>query len=465
MPETNLQVLLASRPQGWPSESNFKLVETPVPNPENGQALIKNLFLSLDPYMRGRMNDVRSYAPKVELGEVIGFAERDLLSAVMQTLRDDPRFACEQAMDICGVDWPERAERFDVVYNLLSVSLNQRLRVIVTTDAEPPVASVHEIWPAATWWEREAWDLYGIIFSGQPDLRRILTDVMAVLSGGQGNRVLQLRTPFGGGKTHTLLALYHLARSRHLLSDMPDLESLPDPGEVRTAVISGIETGAADTQTLHRRTIWGELAWQLGREEGYALVAEQDRLGIAPGAEVISRLIGTKPALILLDEAHCAQPFAATADAVRAALQTPSRILYAETISNPLLRVADVQALAALAHERDCLLVVDNTFATPVLSRPLEHGADLVMDCVGGKAGVRSFAQAQDAAQTDPRLFAPTGYRIDKDSFWDYFAHRGGISTFGYPVSRDFQFLGCTSQFFQRVVLQQCANQGVKRLD
>ena len=94
----------------------------------------------------------------------------------MTTLRDDPRFAFEQVMDICGVDWPERAERFDVVYNLLSVSLNQRLRVIVTTDETTPVPSVHAVWPVATWWEREAWDLFGIVFSGQPDLRRILTD-------------------------------------------------------------------------------------------------------------------------------------------------------------------------------------------------------------------------------------------------------------------------------------------------
>jgi len=110
------------------------------------------------------------------LGELIAFADRDGLAALMTALRDDPRFAFEQLMDVCGVDWPQRAERFDVVYNLLSVSLNHRLRVIVTTDAETPVASVHEIWPVATWWEREAWDLYGITFSGQPDLRRILTD-------------------------------------------------------------------------------------------------------------------------------------------------------------------------------------------------------------------------------------------------------------------------------------------------
>jgi NADH-quinone oxidoreductase subunit C len=112
----------------------------------------------------------------IHVGELTTHADRDGLVALMTLLRDDPRFAFEQMMDICGVDWPERAERFDVVYNLLSVSLNHRLRVIVTTDAETPVASVCELWPCATWWEREAWDLYGIIFSGQPDLRRILTD-------------------------------------------------------------------------------------------------------------------------------------------------------------------------------------------------------------------------------------------------------------------------------------------------
>ena len=115
-------------------------------------------------------------AARVDLGEVVAFAERDGLVALMTALRDDQRFAFEQLMDICGVDWPERVERFDVVYNLLSVSLNQRVRVIVTTDEAAPVPSVHGVWPVATWWEREAWDLFGIVFSGQPDPRRILTE-------------------------------------------------------------------------------------------------------------------------------------------------------------------------------------------------------------------------------------------------------------------------------------------------
>jgi NADH-quinone oxidoreductase subunit C len=113
---------------------------------------------------------------RIESNELVAGAARDSLRAVMTTLRDDARFAFEQVMDICGVDWPDRAERFDVVYNLLSVSLNQRVRIIVTTDAATAVPSVCSVWPAATWWEREAWDLFGIVFDGQPDLRRILTD-------------------------------------------------------------------------------------------------------------------------------------------------------------------------------------------------------------------------------------------------------------------------------------------------
>src|SRR5438093_8938167 len=123
------------------------------------------------------------------------------------------------------------------------------------------------------------------------ELQRILSDVLAVLAGKSGDRVLQLRTPFGGGKTHTLLSLYHLARSRQLLGDMPDLSSLPDPGKVRLAVISGVDIGAADTSnplTSHRRTLWGELAWQMGGPEGYGQVAEQDRLGVAPGGDVLA---------------------------------------------------------------------------------------------------------------------------------------------------------------------------------
>jgi NADH-quinone oxidoreductase subunit C len=101
---------------------------------------------------------------------------RGALLPAMTVLRDDPRFAFEQCMDLCGVDWPERPERFEVVYNLLSLALNQRIRVVVRTDGAAAIPSVVGIWPTATWYEREAWDMYGIVFEGQTDLRRLLTD-------------------------------------------------------------------------------------------------------------------------------------------------------------------------------------------------------------------------------------------------------------------------------------------------
>ncbi len=95
---------------------------------------------------------------------------------VMKLLRDDPRLAFEQLMDLCGVDYPERAERFEVVANLLSLTHNRRIRVVVPTDEQTPVPSLSGLWPTATWYEREAWDMYGILFEGLSDMRRLLTD-------------------------------------------------------------------------------------------------------------------------------------------------------------------------------------------------------------------------------------------------------------------------------------------------
>lgn len=91
-------------------------------------------------------------------------------------LRDDANCLFKQCMDICGVDFPDREKRFEIVYNLLSMKHNLRLRLKVETDDEMPVPSVTGVWPAAGWWERETWDLYGVFFSDHPDLRRILTD-------------------------------------------------------------------------------------------------------------------------------------------------------------------------------------------------------------------------------------------------------------------------------------------------
>jgi NADH-quinone oxidoreductase subunit C len=112
---------------------------------------------------------------EIERGaELVLTLPREGLVEAMVLLRD--HFAFEQLMDLCGTDWPERPQRFEVVYNLLSLSLNRRIRVVVATDAATPVASLAGVWPCATWYEREAWDMYGIVFEGQTDLRRLLTD-------------------------------------------------------------------------------------------------------------------------------------------------------------------------------------------------------------------------------------------------------------------------------------------------
>jgi NADH-quinone oxidoreductase subunit C len=95
---------------------------------------------------------------------------------VVTLLRDDPELRFISFVDICGVDYPEREKRFDVVYHLLSPFTNHRIRIKLMTDAATPVPSLSDVFPAATWFEREAYDFYGILFSGNPDFRRILTD-------------------------------------------------------------------------------------------------------------------------------------------------------------------------------------------------------------------------------------------------------------------------------------------------
>jgi NADH-quinone oxidoreductase subunit C len=109
-------------------------------------------------------------------GELAVTLTRAALFKGIQFLRDDSTTHCEMLADIAGVDYPDRAERFEVVYNLLSVKHNHRVRVKVATDEDTPVASIVQLYPVAGWFEREAWDLYGIFFADNPDLRRILTD-------------------------------------------------------------------------------------------------------------------------------------------------------------------------------------------------------------------------------------------------------------------------------------------------
>src|SRR5512138_2735037 len=101
---------------------------------------------------------------------------RDSLVKVLTFLRDDHNCHFKQLVDITAVDYPDQAERFEVVYNLLSLKLNQRVRVKLTTDERTPVASVSRVFSSAIWLERETWDMFGIFFSDHPDLRRILTD-------------------------------------------------------------------------------------------------------------------------------------------------------------------------------------------------------------------------------------------------------------------------------------------------
>jgi len=136
------------------------------------------------------------------------------------------------------------------------------------------------------------------------NLRRLLTDVMGVIAGAEGDRVIQLRTPFGGGKTHSLLALLHLMRSRSEI-DPGLLEGIADPGAGKTVVLSGVDLdpfSGREVDGLHIRTLWGELAYRLGGRDRYELVREHDVEGGAPGGDTLRQVIGDQPTLILLDE-------------------------------------------------------------------------------------------------------------------------------------------------------------------
>ena len=110
------------------------------------------------------------------LNELMITIKREDILGVLKFLRDDANCQFKQLMDLCGVDFPEEDERFCVVYNLLSLTHNNRIRVKTWTDENTPVASATQLFSSAGWWERETWDLYGIYFSDHPDLRRILTD-------------------------------------------------------------------------------------------------------------------------------------------------------------------------------------------------------------------------------------------------------------------------------------------------
>ena len=138
-------------------------------------------------------------------------------------------------------------------------------------------------------------------------LKSLLEDVLGRLAGAPGNRVLRLQTPFGGGKSHTLAALLHAARSRTALDGLPEAAGLPRPDGVRVAVVdgqffdptTGKQTPDAD---IVARTVWGWIAWGLGGREGYELVRAQDQARVAPGGDALVELLKGGPSLILLDE-------------------------------------------------------------------------------------------------------------------------------------------------------------------
>ena len=113
---------------------------------------------------------------EMHFDELTLMVEPSHVVALVRYLRDDPSCLFISFVDLCGVDYPQRPKRFDIVVHLLSPRFNRRVRVKMRTDEETPVPSLIDVYPAANWFEREAYDLYGILFTGHPDLRRILTD-------------------------------------------------------------------------------------------------------------------------------------------------------------------------------------------------------------------------------------------------------------------------------------------------
>jgi len=126
-------------------------------------------------YLEGKAPDVIVSTERA-LGELTVYAQAAGIVSLLKTLKSNGRCRFEVLVDICGVDWPGRENRFDVVYHLLSPRLNQRIRVKVQANETDAVPSAVGVFPAANWFEREAYDMYGILFAGHPDLRRLLTD-------------------------------------------------------------------------------------------------------------------------------------------------------------------------------------------------------------------------------------------------------------------------------------------------
>ena len=139
----------------------------------NALARIEEIETALTPLGAEMVGELGVEA-QIAFGELTLIATRDNILSVLTALKD--RFGFHQLLDLCGVDFPDRAERFEVVYHLLSMTRNARVRVKLTTDEIQPVPSAVGVFPCADWFEREAFDMYGMLFEGHPDLRRLLTD-------------------------------------------------------------------------------------------------------------------------------------------------------------------------------------------------------------------------------------------------------------------------------------------------
>jgi NADH-quinone oxidoreductase subunit C len=136
---------------------------------------MSDVFGELADYVSTALGDAVKRT-EIALGELMIHVPASRIERVLGFLRDDGNCQFKMLIDICGVDYPEREQRFDVVYNLLSLKRNRRCRVKVVTGEDEAVPSVVGLFPVAGWFEREAYDLYGIFFDGNPDLRRLLTD-------------------------------------------------------------------------------------------------------------------------------------------------------------------------------------------------------------------------------------------------------------------------------------------------
>jgi len=300
-------------------------------------------------------------------------------------------------------------------------------KVAMTSDAEPVYADA-EAFFAATYFT--------------PTMVELLRDVFRALAGEGGDRVVQLKTPFGGGKTHSLLALYHVANSRLAATRVPELDVVPNPGAVRVCVLSGEYLDPARGRDVDGRTIgtlWGELAYQLGGWPAYdALLVDGDE-GPPPGGEKLGALLSAAaPALVLLDEVLV---YAAAAKAVTIGASTLDRqvLLFVQHLSeavNQAHRVALVYSLQASVGEavgEEALLdqlekiagriderrePVSGDEVLRVVQRRLfaQAGAEDVRREVGRQYGTLLAEQLAAAAETDAdrREAAATGDALER---------------------------------------------------